>query len=84
MNNEKHWLCWSPLQNALHIESQADGLRINLEAFTENRRLDYIPIGVFETEDEACAQADRLQKIMEQRDAQRSLQPHPLSQSCQP
>lgn len=73
MNNEKHWLCWSPRQNALRIESQADGLRINREAFTHNRRLDYIPIGVFATEDEACAQADCLQKILEERDAERPL-----------
>ena len=73
MNNEKHWLCWSPRQNAFHIETESDGVRINRTAFVENRSLDYFPIGVFETEDEACAQADCLQKILEERDAERPL-----------
>ena len=47
------WLCWSFSQCAPHIESEADGLRTNLQAFLENRSVDFVPIGIFDNDEQA-------------------------------
>ena len=47
MSARRVWLCWSPSQQAFHIETEADGLKINLRAFVENRPVDFIPIAIF-------------------------------------
>ena len=39
-------LLWSHSQNALHIEPLTSMHRSNLEAFTENRGMDYVPLFV--------------------------------------
>lgn len=39
-------LCWSHSQNALHVELLAEMLRTNVEAFHENRSLDYVPLQI--------------------------------------
>ncbi len=39
-------LLWSQSQNALHVERLTDMQKTNLEAFTENRRLDYVPLQI--------------------------------------
>ena len=69
MNNpkEKVWLCWSPRQNCFHIETEADSLRVNLEAFKRGTRVDYVPIAAFASQDEAIAAADGLQATLEKR-----------------
>ncbi len=71
--SENHWLCWSPRQNAFHVESETDGLKTNRRAFRENSKLDYIPIGKFSDIDQACAEADRLRNVLRERDAKRRL-----------
>ncbi len=69
MNNpqEKVWLCWSPRQNCFHIETEADGLRVNLDAFRRGTRVDYVPIAAFANQDEASVAADGLQGTLEKR-----------------
>lgn len=37
-------LLWSQSQNALHVEQVEDMLRSNRRAYTENRRMDYVPL----------------------------------------
>ncbi|TXH17576.1 MAG: hypothetical protein E6R03_03630 [Hyphomicrobiaceae bacterium] len=61
------WLCWSFRQACPHIETEAEGLRTNLEAFADNRAVDYVPIGVFQSLEEAGATADRLRAVMQER-----------------
>ena len=39
-------LLWSHSQNALHIERLTDMHQTNLEAFSEDRPLDYIPLQI--------------------------------------
>lgn len=39
-------LLWSRSQNALHIESLSDMQRANLDAFADNRRMDYVPLQI--------------------------------------
>lgn len=77
MNTEKYWLCWSPRQNAFHIESETDGARRNRRSFIEDRRPDYMPIGLFSDRKEANAEADRLTPILRQRDEKEGFSPPP-------
>jgi hypothetical protein len=79
--NEKHWLCWSHRQNALHIESESAGLQTNQRAFNRNARLDYIPIGCYPSQDEAKDAAVRLAPMVRERDQKREFPPVPLCQS---
>lgn len=44
-------LLWSQSQNALHVEQVGDMLRANRRAYTEDRRMDYVPL-VFGSRDE--------------------------------
>lgn len=39
-------LLWSQSQNALHIETVGDMQRSNLDAFAENRRMDYVMLAI--------------------------------------
>jgi hypothetical protein len=71
MNYEKYWLCWSPRQNALHIETEHEGARANRIAFNDETPVDYVPIGVFTTEDQARAEADRIRPILHKRDGKK-------------
>jgi hypothetical protein len=75
MNNGKYWLCWSPRQNAFHIESEADGLTRNRRSFTDDRKPDFMPIGLFLGPVEANAEADRLTPILRLRDKKRGFPP---------
>ena len=77
MKTEKYWLCWSPRQNALHVESEEDGARRNRQSFNDDRKPDYITIGVFPNSDEACAEARRLTPILRERDKKRPFPPPP-------
>ena len=76
---EKHWLCWSPRQNALRVESEAAGLQINQRAFRQGARLDYIPIGCYPSQDEAVAAADRLKPMLRERDQNEGSNPCPVA-----
>jgi hypothetical protein len=77
MKTEKYWLSWSPRQNALHVESETNGAAMNWRAFVANRKLDYIPIGLYPTLDAACAEAERLKPILVERDERRQFPPPP-------
>jgi hypothetical protein len=37
-------LLWSQSQNALHVERLTDMQQTNVDAFRENRRMDYVPL----------------------------------------
>lgn len=63
MKSERWWLSWSAGQARLYVERESVGLRANRSAFNENRRVDYTTIGVFYSEEEARAMADRLDTI---------------------
>jgi hypothetical protein len=67
MNSERYWLCWSFRQARPHIEREAEGLRVNLEAFTQNRAVDYVPIAIFNSREEASAFVAKLSEVMQQR-----------------
>lgn len=67
MSSNRVWLCWSFSQCAPHIEDEADGLRINLRAFVENRPGDYVPIAIFSSRDEAHAFFEAHRTQFEQR-----------------
>jgi hypothetical protein len=60
MSAERVWLCWSFDQACPHIESETEGLRTNLRAFVANRPVSYIPIAVFQSDEEARAFAEEL------------------------
>ncbi|MES1979740.1 MAG: hypothetical protein V4451_17000 [Pseudomonadota bacterium] len=47
---ESHVLLWSQSQCALHIESVGDMLKANRRAYTENRRMDYVPLFIGQRE----------------------------------
>jgi len=65
-----YWLCWSPRQNCFHIESEAVGLRTNQQAFAENSKVDYVPIGIFISREAASAAAAKFRDEMEKRQLQ--------------
>lgn len=46
-------LCWSDSNCGVRYESLADYVHINLRAFRENRRVDFVPIAAFDTVEEA-------------------------------
>ena len=55
MKAERFWLCWSPTQNTYSVDSEAYGLRSNQNAHANGRRVDYVVLDVFESEQEARA-----------------------------
>jgi hypothetical protein len=67
MDTERVWLCWSFRQACPHIEREAEGLRVNLEAFALNRPVDYVPIAIFNSREEASAFVAKLSDVMQQR-----------------
>lgn len=66
-----HALLWSQTQCALHIEPIADMLSENRQAYTENRRMDYVPI-LFGTDDECHRAAEAVRGTMRQRQEART------------
>lgn len=64
---QRVWLCWSPRQNCFHIESEDDGVRTNYRAFKCNRGLDYIPIAVFFSREQANQAARELWPVLPRR-----------------
>lgn len=71
MKMERWHLVWSAKQACPHIERESVGLRTNMLAFQENRALDYVPIGIFDSMEEANAMADQLRDVMRERHAAR-------------
>lgn len=67
MRVERFWLCWSFSQACPHIESEVVGIETNLQAFLNNRPVDYVPIGVFESEEAAARFADAVHHRFNQR-----------------
>jgi hypothetical protein len=70
MNGSDHriWLCWSPRQNCFHIESEEDGVRTNLRAFKRNAGVDYVPIAVFASRQQANKAARELWSLLTERE----------------
>ena len=49
-------------QRCFHVETLAEALETNARAFAENRRVDYIPLGIYPTREAAgkeCATLNR-------------------------
>ena len=67
MSAERVWLCWSPSQQAVHIESEAEGCKTNLRAFVLNQPTDYVPLAVFPNREAACEFAQQVQDIRNKR-----------------
>lgn len=44
---------WSPSQKAFHSETVAEMLRCNLRVYHNQSMTDYLPIGLFNTQEEA-------------------------------
>ncbi|MGJ7490216.1 hypothetical protein [Variovorax sp. ZT4R33] len=60
----KVWvLLWNKSQNALHIETLDNTLRSDIDAFLENRRMDYVPLIVGD-EDVIDAMADSVRETV--------------------
>jgi hypothetical protein len=58
-----YWVSWSARQQAVHVESVAEGQRNNLEAFAEGRATDYVPLAIFSSLTEAREFAETIKKI---------------------
>lgn len=69
--SERYWLVWSARQSNIHVETESSGVATNREAFRLDQHNDHITIGVFGSQDDALAEADRLRPIAIQRDAKR-------------
>ncbi len=67
---------WSHNQRCFHIETVTDALQMNLRAFHEQRPLDYIPLGIYDSKEEAEAACDAFHKWREEhRDDAHSAKP---------
>lgn len=66
-----HALLWSQSQCAMHIEPIADMLSENRRAYTENRRMDYVPI-IFGSDEECHQAADAVRQTMRTRQGARA------------
>jgi len=72
-------LLWSQSQCALHVESLTDMLSANRRAYTDNRRMDYVPI--FFGSDDACHEIGKaLRGTMGDRQRMRTIAPDCLQQ----
>jgi hypothetical protein len=71
MNDTTYALLWSQSQNALHIETVAELLKTDADAFKENRRMDYVPM-YFGTDDDCHVFARELRPILRDREENRS------------
>lgn len=67
MSAERVWLCWSPTEQAVHIESEAEGCKTNLRAFVLNRPIDFVPLAVFPNQEAAREFARQIQDIRNKR-----------------
>lgn len=63
-----HALLWSRSQNALHIETIAEMLSSNRQAYAGNRKSDYVPI-YFGSDDDCHDGAKALRSTMAKRQA---------------
>ena len=72
MSAERVWLCWSPSQQAVHIETEAEGCKTNLCAIVLNRTADYVPLAVFPNREAASKFARQIQDIRNKRQAGQS------------
>jgi hypothetical protein len=63
----RFWLCWSPSQQAVHIEDEADGCENNLRAFVLNQPVDFVPLAVFDTHNAASKFALHIQEMRNRR-----------------
>jgi hypothetical protein len=59
-------LLWSQSQNALHIEKVGDMQRTNIDAFAENRRMDYVMLAMG-NRDAVDAAADTVRPVVHAR-----------------
>lgn len=72
-------LLWSQSQCALHVESLTDMLSSNRRAYTDDRRMDYVPI--FFGSDEACHEIGKaLRGTMGDRQRIRAMAPDRIQQ----
>lgn len=55
MKPEEFWLCWSPSQQTYSVDSKAYALRSNQNAHANGRRVDYVVLYTFGSEQEARA-----------------------------
>jgi hypothetical protein len=67
MSAGRVWLCWSPSQQSVHIETEAEGCKTNLRAFVLNRPIDYVPLAVFPNREAASEFARQIQDIRNER-----------------
>ncbi|MBI1177846.1 hypothetical protein GC207_10465 [bacterium] len=64
---ERWWASWSPLQHCVHLEREHEALETNLRAFALNRVVEYVPLAIFDSEEEARAFLSAVQEIRDRR-----------------
>lgn len=64
---DRSWACWSPQQQCVHLERERDALEINLRAFALNRVVEYVPLAIFDSQDEARKFLSQIQAIRDRR-----------------
>ncbi len=67
MSTGRVWLCWSPSQQAVHVEDEGEGCKNNLRAFVLNQPVDFVPLAVFKTRAAANKLVRQIQEMRKQR-----------------
>lgn len=60
---DRWWACWSPQQRCFHLETEREALEINGRAFALNHIVEYVPIAIFDDEQQARDLLTQLQAI---------------------
>jgi hypothetical protein len=60
VNADRFWLCWSPHQNAYHIDDEASCLAFNQGAHARRAKPHFLPLAIFDSRQEASAVVGRL------------------------
>ncbi len=68
ITNSRWWASYSFRQCAVHLEEEREALTTNLHAFLQNRPVDFVPLGVFDTEKEARLFLDVVQRVRNHRE----------------
>ena len=60
MNLESYVVSWSPRKEVFHIEKVSDMLKANRRTLATSSKTDYIPLGFYDTHDDAVDEVTRI------------------------